>query len=181
MEQTLVISKLRSLQWLFPAAASVAAVAEAGIAILAMYHLPDKKTYTDKQYVITSVETQSLTPCDTLNKTVPSEFIANATPVKQAQSTTDKSSPGVKTVSRRKIHSQSPKEDKTGNMRYIEATEGAMPMVINDESPDPDEVRTRLIESRRNAEIAYIERMRDEIEANQAYISQLMTEENVYQ
>ena len=56
-----------------------------------------------------------------------------------------------------------------------------MPMVNKEESLDPDEVRTRLIESRRNAEIAYIERMRDEIEANQAYISQLMAEENVYQ
>ena len=60
-------------------------------------------------------------------------------------------------------------------------TEGEMPMVNKDESLDPDEVRSRLIESRRNAEIAYIERMRDEIEANQAYISQLMAEENVYQ
>ena len=181
MAETRVISKHRRRHWIFPAAASVAAVAVAVIAILAVFHLPDKKTHTDKKNVITSVETQSLTPEDTINKNIQSEFIAKATPVKQTQSTTDKSSPGEKAVSRRQKRSQSPNEDKTRNMRHIEATEGAMPMVINNEFPDPDEVRTRLIESRRNAEIAYIEQMRDEIEANQAYISQLMTEENLYQ
>ncbi|MDE6637350.1 MAG: hypothetical protein K2K32_03835 [Muribaculaceae bacterium] len=60
-------------------------------------------------------------------------------------------------------------------------TEGEMPMTNKETSLDPDEVRSRLIETRRNADIAFIERMRDEIEANQAYIAQLMTEENVYQ
>lgn len=61
------------------------------------------------------------------------------------------------------------------------ATVGEMPMasrkgIIH----NPDSVRQRIIESRRKAEIAYIEMLRSEIEANEAYITQLMTSENVY-
>ncbi len=55
--------------------------------------------------------------------------------------------------------------------------EGEMP-IASDESqgdPDPDEVRQQLLTSRRNAEIAYIDRMRSEIEETQDYIGRYMS------
>ena len=159
-------------------------VAAATVAIVVMTTLYFGKTDipTETPQITATIENQTPTSADTIK--IP--------PQNQLLAATIQDFPEKEQVSRliptKKNHSRQPKSSKPiileENLTETEpqqVTEGEMPMVNKEESLDPDEIRTRLIESRRNAEIAYIERMRDEIEANQAYISQLMAEENVYQ
>lgn len=130
---------------------------------------------------VASVELPALSLSDTTALTTHSELMAESLPTKQEIQHVHKSSPKRYPVARISSDRKSTQESAMEETGRSQTIEGEMPMVSSNKAIDPDEVRVRLIETRRNAEIAYIERIRDEIEATQAYIAQLKTEEIVYQ
>ena len=181
MSEAHSVRKHRRNRWILYLTSSVAA---ASVAIVVMTTLHFRKTDipTETSQITATIENQIPTPADTIKITSQNQLLAATT---QDNSIKEKVPKLIPTKNNRLRQPKTSKpiilEENLTETEPQPVTEGEMPMVNKEESLDPDEIRTRLIETRRNAEIAYIERMRDEIEANQAYISQLMTEENVYQ
>lgn len=181
-----VMSEARSIpmrrrhRWI-PYLTSSVAAATVAIVVMTTLHFSKTNTPVEAPQITATIENQSPIQSDTIKISPKPQLLAAIIQAHPEKEQVSKMIPTKKNHSRR-AKSSKPiilEEEHTGaDPQPI--TEGEMPMINRKESLDPDEVRVRLIESRRNAEIAYIERMRDEIEANQAYISQLMTEENVY-
>ncbi|MDE6561961.1 MAG: hypothetical protein K2K75_11325 [Muribaculaceae bacterium] len=171
----------RRYRWIPYLTATVAAAVVA-IVIITAFHFSKTDTAAETPQITAKIENQTPTPADTIKITPQKQLLAATTQAFPEKEQVSKLIPTKKNQSRQ-AKSSKPiiLEENLTETEPQPVTEGEMPMVNKEESLDPDEIRTRLIETRRNAEIAYIERMRDEIEANQAYISQLMTEENVYQ
>ncbi|MDE5997158.1 MAG: hypothetical protein K2G77_02990 [Muribaculaceae bacterium] len=180
MTEAQAVSKRRRLRKILLAASSVAAAVAVLLILNDILH-HDKETYSEMPIATVDPESPALTATDTLHKTICSELIAESTPTKINISVVPKKTATKSAILQEPSLSQSVKENVSDKTEPYVVTEGAMHMINPDKSLDPNEVRTGLIETRRNAEIAFIEQMRDEIEANQAYIAQLMKEENVYQ
>lgn len=169
----------RILYLAFPGAAAAVA-----IVVMTTLHLHKMDPNVETPQITVAIENQTPTPSDTLKMNPNTTLLADATQANPRKETDSETIPTTKD------RTQQPESTNSMILEEVEmptetetqpVTEGEMPMINKDTSLDPDEVRSRLIETRRNADIAFIERMRDEIEANQAYIAQLMTEENVYQ
>lgn len=180
MAEAQAVSKRRRFRRILIAASSVAASVAAWV-ILTCTLFHDKEAHSEMPIAAADLESPALTTTDTLHKTISSELIAESTPLKINISVVPKKTSTKSAISQGQSLSLSVKEEVSDESRPHMVIEGAMPMIGQEKSLNPDEVRTGLIETRRNAEIAFIEQMRDEIEANQAYIAQLMKEENVYQ
>lgn len=159
-------------------------VAAAAVAIIVMTTLHFRKpdTAVEMPQITATTENQATIPSDTIKINPKTQLLAATT---QEDAAKGKVSKTIPTKKDRTLQYKSSKpiilEEELTGADPQPVTEGEMPMINREKSLDPDEVRSRLIEIRRNAEIAYIEQVRDEIEANQAYIAQLMNEENVYQ
>ena len=181
MSEAHSVIKHRRNRWILYLTSSVAA-ASVAIVVMTTLHFRKTDTLTQTSQITATIENQTPTPADTIKITPQKQLLAATTQAFPEKEQVSKLIPTKKNQSRQ-AKSSKPiiSEENLTETEPQPVTEGEMPMVNKEESLDPDEVRTRLIELRRNAEIAYIERMRDEIEANQAYISQLMTEENLYQ
>lgn len=172
MQEANSIPKKNSRKWITLAVSITAAASVAIIVFTALYfYLNESKE--DTPVIATSELTAA--PSDTVSVKNQSALCANAQELKNEAPVTlnPQSQHRTTKLKTRKRHEQ-PVEAQNSPI-----TEGEMPMISKDDSMDPEEVRLRLLETRRNAEIAYIDRMRDEIEANQAYIEQLMTLGNV--
>lgn len=181
MLEARAIPKRRRYRRIFYLTSSVA-VATVAIVVMTTLHFRKTDTAVEMPQITATIEDQSPTQSDTIKMNPIPQLLAAIT---QADPEKEQVSKMILTKKNRSRRAKSSKpiileEEHTGADPQP-VTEGEMPMINREKSLDPDEVRARLIESRRNAEIAYIERMRDEIETTQAYISQLMTEENVYQ
>ncbi|MDE6521246.1 MAG: hypothetical protein K2L17_00370 [Muribaculaceae bacterium] len=179
MSEARSIQKHRRHRRILYFASSVAA-ATVAIVVFATLHFSKTDTPIEAPQIAVTTEKQNPTPSDTIKINPMPQLLAAAPQAAPEKGQVYKKNPTKKNHSRRAKSSHPIILESTMVTDARLVTEGEMPMVNKDESLDPDEVRSRLIESRRNAEIAYIERMRDEIEANQAYISQLMAEENFY-
>lgn len=177
MVEAQAVSKRRRLRRIFLAASTAAAAVTALVIMTVIFH-HDKETHPEVANVTASLETPALP--DTLHKIISSELIAESTPANIKISAVHQMNTTKSAVTQEPSLILSVKEELSDETKPLVVTEGAMPMTVQEKTLDPDEVRTGLIETRRNAEIAFIEQMRDEIEANQAYIAQLMNEENVY-
>ncbi|MDE6480437.1 MAG: hypothetical protein K2L45_09210 [Muribaculaceae bacterium] len=175
-----VVSKRRRLRRIFLSASSSAAAVALLVMVTVIFH-HDKKTHSEVANVSASLETPVPALSDTLHKIISSELFAESKPTKINISSVSKKSTTKSAILQKPSLMQSMKEEVSDESEPHAVTEGAMPMINQEKSLDPDEVRIRLIETSRNAEIAFIEQMRDEIESNEAYIAQLMDEENVYQ
>lgn len=173
------VSKRRKRRRILFAATSAAA-AVAVLVILTVIIHDGKEAHSEMPIVTSNLETPALAPADTLYESTSSELITEAAPPNIKISADPKMSPTKSVIIKEPHLSQSVIEEVKDESELYAVTEGEMPMINRKKSLDPDEVRARLIETRRNAEIAYIEQVRNEIEANQAYIAQLMNEENVY-
>lgn len=180
MSEARYIQKKRRHRRIFYFTSSVAA-ATVAIVVMATMHFRKSDTPVETTLIMATIENKTATPSDTIKINSRPQLLAAA-----PRADLEKE-PVSKIIQTKKDNSR---RTKTSNLIILETTketysqqvaEGEMPMINKEESLDPDEIRSRLIESRRNSELAYIEQVRDEIEANQAYISQLMTEENVYQ
>ena len=180
MAEAEAVSRRRRLRRIFLSASSSAAAVALFVMVTAIFH-HDKKTHSEVATVTTSLETPVPDLSDTLHNIISSELIAESKPANNRISTVPTKSTTKSVILQETYLSQSVKEGVTNEPDIHVGTEGEMHMIKQEKSLDPDEVRIRLIETSRNAEIAFIEQMRDEIEANQAYITQLMDEENVYQ
>lgn len=163
-------------------ATSAAAVAAIAIAIIAYLHFFNNGISGNTTDVKASVETPAPIPSDTIMTHNNSEYLADATTT-QAEKT-EEISAAVPTRKRKANNQRARTTNDEATTESAETelrvgTEGEMRQLQKDDSMDPDEIRVRMIESRRNAEIAYLDRMRDEIETNRIYVAQLMTLENV--
>ena len=172
MQEAKSLPEKHKRKWI-PFAAFTAAAASVAIVIFTALHFFNAKPTVVGPIIV--AETSAATLSDADSKKNPSELYANVQEVKDEPPVTIKTKPRNKTE-KTKTKANNKQSSET---RIQPVTEGEMPMISKDDSMDPEEVRLRLLETRRNAEIAYIDRMRDEIEANQAYIGQLMTLENV--
>lgn len=158
--------------------------AAAAVAIVVMitldFHKMDPNVETPQ--ISAAFENQTSSPSDSLEMNPRTQLLADVSQTNSKKETVSKTIPKKKNRTLQTESSKPPiMEEEVIETDTQAVTEGEMPMTNKETSLDPDEVRTRLIETRRNAEIAFIERIRDEIEANQAYVAQLMSEENVYQ
>ncbi|MDE6696422.1 MAG: hypothetical protein K2K25_06040 [Muribaculaceae bacterium] len=180
MAEARSIQKHKRRRWVPYLAFSGAAAAVAIIIMVTLQiHKMDSNEETPQ---VTAANTiQPLTQSDSLkmNRNIP--LLAESTQDDSEKKTVTKTTHRKRERARKTKSAEHMMLDLPEEPDSQHVTEGEMPMNNRETSLDPDEVRTRLIENRRNADIAFIERMRDEIEANQAYIAQLMTEENVYQ
>ncbi|MDE6341167.1 MAG: hypothetical protein K2K93_02520 [Muribaculaceae bacterium] len=163
-------------------ATSAAAVAAIAIAIIAYLHFFNYGISAVTTGVTASVETPAPIPSDTIMTQHHSEYLADASTTRAVK--TEETSAGSQKRNS-KTHNQrtrSSNDDATTKSTETEprgGTEGEMRQLKKDDSMDPDEIRVRMIESRRNAEMAYLDRMREEIETNRIYVAQLMTLEGV--
>ena len=180
MAEARSIQKRQRRRWVPYLAFSGAAAAVAIIIMVTLQiHKMDSNVETPQ---VTAANTiQPSTPSDSLkmNRNIP--LLAETTPDKYEKETLTETIHQKRERVRKTKSAEPTMLDLPDEPDTQPVTEGEMPMTNKETSLDPDEVRSRLIETRRNADIAFIERMRDEIEANQANIAQLMTEENVYQ
>lgn len=177
MAEAKVIPIRSRRRWMPLAISSAAAIAM--LVILTAVYFHSSVSPTSQQHTTAAIEKKLPAPGESLNKEDQTLLIAEAAPVinkeKASQKRTKRKKPATKAVSATTdITNPSVQESKPQPV-----SEGEMPMISREKPQEPNEVRTRIIETRRNAEIAYIERMRDVIEANQAYIKQLMAEANV--
>lgn len=181
MLEARAIPKRRRYRRIIYLTSSVAA-ATVAIVVMTTLHFHKTDTAVEMPQITATIEDQSPTQSDTIKMNPKPQLLAAITQADPEKGQVSKMILTKKNQSRR---SKSSKpiilEEEHPGADPQPVTEGEMPMINREKSLDPDEVRARLIETRRNAEIAYIEQVRDEIEATQAYISQLMTEENVYQ
>lgn len=181
MKEARSIPKRHRYRWIFYITSSVAAATVAIAVITALYfRYPDTPLETPQ--ITATIENQTRTPADTNKINTQTQLLVASTEADPEKEQVAKIIPTMKNHSRRaKASKPIILEEDFTETNPQPVTEGEMPMINREKSLDPDEVRARLIESRRNSEIAYIEQVRDKIEANQAYIAQLMSEENVYQ
>ncbi|MDE7346429.1 MAG: hypothetical protein K2N48_06785 [Muribaculaceae bacterium] len=173
MSEALSIPKHRRYR-LIPYLTATVAAAAATIVIITALHFIKTDTSAETPNITAAIENKTPIKSDTL-QFVP-ELLADTPPAQHEKERVAKSVPAKKKQAQ-KSSSARPvfaKDSSSGNIQPV--TEGEMPMVNKERSLDPDEVRNRMLDIRRNAEIAYIESIRDEIDANQAYIAQLMTE-----
>lgn len=172
MQEANSIPKKNSRRWI-PLAVSLTAAASVAIIIFTALYFYLHESKEDMPVIVATEST--VTPSDTVSVKNSPALYANAQEQKNEAPVT---------INPQSQHRTAQVKTQQRHEQPIEAqnmtiTEGEMPMISKDDSMDPEEVRLRLLETRRNAEIAYIDRMRDEIEANQAYIEQLMTLGNV--
>lgn len=163
------------------AASTAAAAAIASVVLLTVLHHRHTDIAGDAKQTTASVKIPALpssvsTEEDSIKEKATTVLLADM-PLAEAEY----HSPKTESVpSRKTVVARTPDEEKSAASGSGPVTEGELPKVSKETSLDPDKVRLRLLETRRNEGIAYIDRMRDEIEANQAYIEQLMADQNVY-
>ena len=180
MAEAASTKKRHRRRWL-PLALTSAAASIAIIALpLALFRHSNETTSTLPPATTARVEIPELPQADTTAQNPAHELIAETLKPGQEKPTIRKTSPKSHHLSGIHSDQQSSKEAVAEDTKKNQAIEGEMPMGCRNKSIDPEEVRVRRMETRRNAEMAYLERMRDEIEATRAYIAQLKTEEIVY-
>ena len=180
MAEAVSTKKRHRRRWL-PLALTSAAASIAIIAIpLALFRHSNETTSTLPPATTARVEIPELPQADTTAQNPAHELIAETIKPGHEKPNIRKTSPKSHHLSGIHSDQQSSKEAVAEDTKKNQAIEGEMPMGCRNKSIDPEEVRVRRMETRRNAEMAYIERMRDEIEATRAYIAQLKTEEIVY-
>lgn len=165
------------LRWLPPA--TVAAAAVAALVVFSLFHFRDLVAPVENPSFIATrdipISDNSLKRDETVLTVTESSL------PKQKKRSFRKSKPTKRLSSDTVLISQSVYNENSKEIRPQPVTEGEMPLISEERLRDPDEMRVRLIARHRNAEIAYIESIRDEIAANHAYIKQLISETDVSQ
>lgn len=180
MEEAKAMPARSHRRWI-PFVVSSAAAAIASIVILFVWIFRSPEDPADGQPVTASVKIPAHAHSDTLNQVANSPLIAEASTPIQSKVNPQSGTAKKKSVSKSHSSPRSISREGIEISKPLKVTKGEMPKIGRDGPLNPDEVRAHLLETRRNAEIAYIEQIRDEIEANQAYIAQLMAEVNVNQ
>lgn len=158
----------RKWGWSVAAAASVIAA----IMLSALYFTD--RVSDDKQILVAK---ETTTVSDSPAKESEMTLFAERT-VKKKQ-TSQKSTKLKSTKKRKTSKPRRHKHKEETTDQAPSAIKGALPMGESKSSLEPEDIRKRLVERQRNEDIAFIDRMRVEVNANEEYISRLMASQNI--
>lgn len=159
----------RKWGWSVVAAASVIAA----IMLSALYFTD--RVSNDKQ-ILVAKETTSVS--DSPAKESETTLLAERT-VKKKKQTSQKSTKRKTTKNRKTSKPRRHSLKEGGQSQVPTIIEGEMPMKETESSLEPEEVRERIIERRRNEDIAFIDCMRDEIRRVDDYLARLSGDINI--
>ena len=181
-----VMAEARSLpeprrhRWVKPVVSTAAAAAIISALIMTIIHLQSLDIAGDDTPATASVEfptqpTHAPAPVDTIREKRSTILIADIPNTKKENipSRTKPEPSGHPTPQHHDTEENA--HEATGQT----AAEGELPRIHRESTLDPDRVRHRLLETRRNEKIANLEHLREDFEHHKARMEKLMTDQNI--